>query len=270
MICPCCGKPKKPANIDGLGTALKPAMELIAVARKPISEASVVKNVLHYGTGALNIDGCRVAGGERPLDFHPPKNGADAGAFRSQSRSTIGVTTLGRWPANLVHDGSPEVLAAFPETESGTGAVKRATADGYQANAYGKESRATGTPMVCHGDAGSAARFFYSAKADQDDRLGSKHPTIKPLDLMQWLVRLVTPRGGTCLDPFSGTGTTGEAAWREGMRAILIEREPEYIADIERRMELAANPTKRAAVAKTKNKLDDPNDLPLFSGEAAE
>ena len=113
-------------------------------------------------------------------------------------------------------------------------------------------------------------RFWYGSKADQDDRLASRHPTVKPLDLMQWLVRLVTPKGGTVLDPFAGTGTTGEAAWREGMHAILIEREPEYLADIERRMELAANPTKRTAVAKTKNNLDDPNELPLFKTEAAE
>jgi site-specific DNA-methyltransferase (adenine-specific) len=131
-------------------------------------------------------------------------------------------------------------------------------------------------------DSGSAARFFasfpadedvkrfwYGSKADGDDRLGSSHPTVKPIALMQWLVRLVTPRNGTVLDCFAGTGTTGEAAWREGMRAILVEREPEYIADIERRMELAANPTKRAAVAKTKNQLDDPNELPLFKTECA-
>jgi hypothetical protein len=108
-------------------------------------------------------------------------------------------------------------------------------------------------------------RLHYTAKADADDRLGSKHPTVKPLDLMQWLVRLVTPKNGTVLDPFAGTGTTGEAAWREGMRAILIEREEEYQADIARRMELATQPTKRAAVAKTKNKLERPEDLPLFA-----
>jgi DNA modification methylase len=121
------------------------------------------------------------------------------------------------------------------------------------------------------GDTGSAARFFYTAKADAEDRLGSKHPTVKPLDLMQWLVRLVTPKGGTVLDPFAGTGTTGEAAWREGCRAILIEREDEYQADIARRMELATQPTKRAAVAASKNKLERAEDLPLFNmlGEKA-
>jgi len=115
----------------------------------------------------------------------------------------------------------------------------------------------------------SARRLFYSSKADAEDRLGSKHPTVKPLDLMQYLVRLVTPPGGLVLDPFAGTGTTGEAAWREGMRAVLIEREPEYQADIARRMDLAANPTKRAAVAKSKNNLQGAEGTPLFGGEAA-
>jgi hypothetical protein len=96
------------------------------------------------------------------------------------------------------------------------------------------------------GDSGSAARFFYTAKADADDRLGSKHPTVKPVDLMQWLCRLVTPKGGTVLDPFAGTGTTGEAAFREGFNAVLIEREEEYQADIRRRMALVmAGPDER-------------------------
>ena len=104
-------------------------------------------------------------------------------------------------------------------------------------------------------------------RSDSDDRLGSKHPTVKPVDLMQYLVRLVTPKGGTVLDPFGGTGTTGEAAWREGRNAILIEREPEYQADIALRMELAVNPTKRDAVAKTKRNLASSDDLPLFARE---
>jgi len=112
-------------------------------------------------------------------------------------------------------------------------------------------------------------RLFYSSKADAEDRLGSKHPTVKPLDLMQYLVRLVTPPGGLVLDPFAGTGTTGEAAWREGMRAVLIEREPEYQADIARRMDLAENPTKRAAVAKSKNNLQGAEGTPLFGTDAA-
>jgi len=115
---------------------------------------------------------------------------------------------------------------------------------------------------------GSAARFFYTAKADADDRAGAKHPTVKPLDLMQYLVRLVTPTGGVVLDPFAGTGTTGEAAWREGFSAILIEREAAYCDDIRRRMALAlAGPDERAAaIVKARGKVAGAG--PLF-GDAA-
>jgi DNA modification methylase len=88
-------------------------------------------------------------------------------------------------------------------------------------------------------DSGSAARFFYSAKADKQDRIGSKHPTVKPVDLMSWVCRLITPPGGVVLDPFAGSGSTGEAAWREGFTCHLIEREEEYQADIAERLRLA-------------------------------
>ena len=109
----------------------------------------------------------------------------------------VGDTDLGRWPANIIHDGSDEVVAAFPA---------------------------------------NAARFFYSAKASKAERQGSKHPTVKPVALMQYLCRLVTPPGGTVLDPFAGTGTTGQAAREEGFNAILIEQEAEYVEDIRRRL----------------------------------
>lgn len=147
------------------------------------------------------------------------------------------IEKMGRWPANIVHDGSDEVLAAFPDTSAS--AVRRPS---------GKDDRGVpGFVMRRHDtvergidDAGgSASRFFYTAKADAIDRLGSKHPTVKPVDLMQWLVRLVTPKGGLVLDPFAGSGSTGEAAWREGMRCVLIEREEEYQNDIRKRMSLA-------------------------------
>jgi site-specific DNA-methyltransferase (adenine-specific) len=118
-------------------------------------------------------------------------------------------------------------------------------------------------------DSGSAARFFYTCKADSFDRVGSKHPTVKPLDLMQYLVRLITPRGGTCLDPFAGTGTTGEAAFREGMRAVLIEREAEYCADVRRRMVLAlAGPDERARESTKARGLVEENPGPLFEWKA--
>ena len=126
-------------------------------------------------------------------------------------------------------------------------------------------------PHAARGDSGSAARFFYTAKADADDRVGSKHPTVKPVDLIQYVVRLVTPIGGLVVDPFAGTGTTGEACIREGVRAVLIEREPEYQDDIRRRMRLAtAAPDERrreSIRAKTK---DEPVDSgPLFGGSAS-
>jgi DNA modification methylase len=243
------GFPKSHNIGDGRGTALKPAHEPIVLARKPLT-GTVKANVEAHGTGALNIDGCRVEGDPKPYGNMTPSEGwrlhkrrdGEASADRryTENGSTNGPrggSPAGRWPANVIHDGSEEVLDAFPDgLTSGTGAVKQGSGTGYQANAYGKESRAAGTPNVEYGDTGSAARFFYTAKADKQDRLGSKHPTVKPIDLMAYLCRLVTPKGGTILDPFAGSGSTGMACLREGFECILIEREPQYIADIENRI----------------------------------
>lgn len=264
------------------GQALKPAIEPIYMGQKPFSMKNGAANILKHGTGALNIGACRVetadwdaASMERANSPGSARNVAVAATEGKFGRPTISGpmdTSLGRWPANLIHDGSDEVFAAFPEAPGQAAAVtgSEPTANGFSGTVYGyggKAQRATAEPR---NDSGSAARFFYQAKADSADRLGSKHPTVKPLDLMQYLCRLVTPPGGTVLDPFAGTGTTGEAAWREGFKAILIEREAEYLADIARRMELAVLPTKRAAVAKTKNNLMGAEGTPLFSQEAAE
>jgi site-specific DNA-methyltransferase (adenine-specific) len=453
------------------GQALKPAIEPIFMGQKPFSEVNGTSNILLHGTGAINIDGCRVG----DADTRNVKRGG-GNDFPHENDSWTPTSVLvgsasGRWPANLIHDGSDEVMDAFPAgLTSGTPGIKRGGNDGA---AYGAESRAPGTQMGGFGDTGSAARFFYTAKADADDRIGSKHPTVKPVDLMQYLCRLVTPprvvefvcdtcnntphdrktntseesplrdlpdsvqaegqwargevlqpsvrveepaasratlravrddipaeegrseallfagmrnevvgasqaqtpysdnsrissalssgasdgeqaglldgaplhnggalgaqstadgggashqrsegrqsnrqsssddegsarpdektasahnnhmsalrgenkterrcpacnsplrrveRPGVVLDPFAGTGTTGEAAWREGFKAVLIEREPEYQADIARRMDLAVKPTKRAAVAKSKNNLMGAEGTPLFGGEAA-
>jgi site-specific DNA-methyltransferase (adenine-specific) len=257
--------------IDGVkwGTALKPAWEPIVLARKPLI-GTVAENVLEHGTGALNIDGCRVETDESIVATRNIALGSSgAGVFGAATVPGIYEQQPGgRWPANIIHDGSDEVLAAFPDTAPGT-VGNRGLDTGIQGGKFAAGERAPWVDKIAgHADSGgSAARFFYTAKADADDRIGSKHPTVKPLDLMQYLVRLVTPPGGTVLDPFAGTGTTGEAAWREGMKAVLIEREAEYQADIARRMELAENPTKRAAVAKSKNNLKGAEGTPLFPDE---
>lgn len=253
---------------QGWGTATKPALEPICLARKPLSEKTVAANVLRWGTGALNIDGCRVQGAKTP---------APVGVFVGSSIGPTGhngardssADSLGRWPANVIHDGSEEVIAAFPQTTSGTfsGHRNEPKTNGI----YGGFALQDEAGHV--GDSGSAARFFYTAKADADDRLGSSHPTVKPVDLMQWLVRLVTRKGGLVLDPFAGTGTTGEACIREGMRAVLIEREEKFVADIHRRMALAMSGPEERARATIKEKIktgrlkDDPG--PLFAETAA-
>jgi DNA modification methylase len=190
----------------------------------------------------------------------------------------IGKSTWERLPDDLQrlfnrlpNLGSEEVIAAFPDAPGQQGALTgnepSPTFSG--SHIYGSMARTeASTPR---GDVGSAARFFYTAKADADDRLGSKHPTVQPVDLMQWLVRLVTPKGGLVLDPFAGTGTTAEACFREGMRCVLVERETEYQSDIRRRMALVlAGPDERlreSIKAKTKDRPVDAGPLFGFSSE---
>jgi site-specific DNA-methyltransferase (adenine-specific) len=390
----------------GWGTALKPAWEPICLARKPLV-GTVAENVLEHGTGALNVDGCRVATADEL------GNGVTAstatvgyeGGFRTVRTEGDG---LGRWPANLMHDGSAEVVAAFPETASG---FKSGGDYARETGVHAGGQRLDGS--ACYADSGSAARFFasfpgedeqwnghassaassinlqseaaasalanalerstldvvlslesyrahstsvtasdlsaicasvigmirnfavepwlarlqgelilsvgpvrvaatrdptgimttilsrpqsngfvevvtfdciaingvpgapdcarrlfYSAKADADDRIGSRHPTVKPVDLMAWLCRLITPPGGVVLDPFAGTGTVGEAAWREGFRAVLVELDPDSVADIHRRLEHAlSGPDERArAIVKARGEVESPDGLPLFGG----
>ncbi len=240
---PCqCPRPQDAAVSDaarqweGWGTALKPAMELICLARKPL-DGTVAGNVLAHGTGALNIDGCRIATDETPSanrrNGKPP--GRELGSWANDRRSAETYAAerpgelLGRWPANVCHDGSEEVVSAFPDSASCNSPSSAAPVGSILGGA-----RSQGA--IYPGEKGSAARFFYSSKADADDRLGSKHPTVKPVDLMRWLVRLVTPPGGTVLDPFAGSGTTGMACMAEGLDCILVEREAEYVADIRKRL----------------------------------
>ena len=190
---------------QGWGTALKPALEPITVARKPL-RGTVAENVMQHGTGGINVDGCRIACFDKSkfpagtISTTEAVFGRGAGRYADRAR-TEDANPQGRWPANLIHDGSDEVVGLFPED----------------------------------GDA-SAARFFYCAKADASERRNSKHPTIKPVALMRYLVRLVTPPGGLVLDPFGGSGTTAEAARLEHCRYLLMELSPEYCADAAERL----------------------------------
>jgi len=246
---------------EGWGTALKPSWEPICFARKPLI-GTVAQNVLEHGTGAINIDGCRI---ETDDEAKPRVNQKQDEYFSGKKPITqIPFQNGGRWPANIVHDGSDEVVAAFPNIKTSKATVTSKPGS-VSVHGAGLPSH-TGT--YGFDESGSAARFFYTAKADKQDRMGSKHPTVKPVDLMQWLCRLITPPGGTVLDPFAGSGSTGEAAWREGFQCVLIEREPEYQADIRRRMTLClAGPEERARESIKAKIGDRPIDAgPLFGG----
>lgn len=219
------------AEWAGWGTALKPAWEPICVARKAL-DGTVAGNVLKHGTGALNVDGCRVAHTSdddlaTSLAKNPGRTDTVTSAVYGAGRPQQSVNADGRWPANVLHDGSAEVVSQFPQANGGHWS-------GQTPSLTGRQAGPTDGQRVA--EDGSAARFFYAAKAGPYDRFASKHPTVKPVDLMRWLARLVTPPGGLILDPFAGTGTTGAAAMAEGFGCILMEREAEYVADIERRI----------------------------------
>lgn len=276
------GKTELGKKYSGYGTALKPAYEPILMCRKPLV-GTVAKNVIEYGTGGINIDACRVSvpegedlSGIKPRDITKlntkrndeteeeaalrKKNGTEA-----VEEAKNKLISLGRFPANVIHDGSDEVLSLFPDTKSSSGSFK--------ASDY--EERETATPFtrgdfVGYGDKGSAARFFYCAKASKKDRnegceslqekqyssdgrekeienafqrnksvSNNNHPTVKPTSLMRYLVRLVCPEGGTVLDPFNGSGSTGKAAILEGFSYIGIEMDPDYITISECRLKHA-------------------------------
>ncbi len=234
---------KEGQEFDGFGTALKPAMELVCLSRKPLSERTVAANVLKWGTGALNVDGCRVGaeGGTRGCNAGP-SNGIFGDGLNGKRGTPI--DGLGRWPANTITDGSDEVVGMFPQCKTGGPGF---TKENHNSPVYNGPASSRDRTTVGYNDAGSAARFFYSSKADRDERFSSRHPTIKPVDLIRYLIRLVTPKDGLVLDPFAGSGTTGEAAFLENMQAVLIERESEYCEDIRRRMKwVKAHPDDRA------------------------
>ncbi|RQS84360.1 site-specific DNA-methyltransferase [Burkholderia seminalis] len=277
----------KSKNLDGdwngWGTALKPAHEPICVARKPLV-GTVEANVLAHGTGALNIDACRIETADNLNGGAYAKEGGRAvsqslhgDSGMNQPGKTTGrefVQPLGRWPANVIHDGSDEVLTAFPDAP---GQIADANTDQNRIknrHAYGQmrageasadrrytdvgSTNFAAKPGARRFDTGSAARFFYCAKASRADRNdgvggsaapavktnatmrereiadwparnGNHHPTVKPTDLMAYLCRLVTPPGGTVLDPFMGSGSTGKACAREGFAFVGIDVTPEFV-----------------------------------------
>lgn len=228
------GFPKSLNLGNGWGTALKPAHEPICLARKPLSEKTVAENVLKYRTGGINIDGSRIT-----TDESLNQGASNLGYHGVQQARQTAQNLAGRFPANLIHDGSPEVLAEFPNTGMSVGGRSGHTAaysGGYKQEFYGDQKPG-------FGDSGSAARFFYCAKASKQERGESNnHPTVKPLALMRYLIRLVTPSKGIVLDPFSGSGSTLVAAKELGFNFVGIEREQEYIEIARRRVAVAAQP----------------------------
>lgn len=270
---------------EGWGTALKPAWEPIALARKPLT-GTVAANLAEWGVGAINVDGCRVEGVPEQTRFDPAKHQHDGWRMSATGAETYakamgrdweassdrrytdegatnfgllpgprGGSPLGRWPANILHDGSDKVLAAFPDAKGQQGYVGPKHGERLSKGIYGDfGARPDSHPRV--EEETSAARFFYCAKASRADRdaglvgapfgpqfkhgttlrkvedtpkKGNTHPTVKPTTLMQWLCRLITPPGGIVLDPFMGSGSTGKAAVIEGFQFIGCEREDEYM-----------------------------------------
>ncbi|MBV4553100.1 site-specific DNA-methyltransferase [Pseudomonas sp. SWRI102] len=271
----------------GWGTALKPALEPITVARKPFA-GTVAANVAAHGTGALNIDACRIHSADAQASEYTQKRMAPGhvvnatGAWKQDAQFT-GMLKAGRWPANIIHDGSAEVVEAFPDAPGQLAAASTSNTQRAGQNVYGNMKRGRGTeasanrenagvvgfqmkPGARRLDSGSAARFFYCAKTSRKDRNegllcsstpavttdatmrdcetaewstrnGNSHPTVKPTDLMAYLLRLVTPPGGVALDPFMGSGSTGKAAMREGFQFIGCEIDEQYAAIARARIE---------------------------------
>jgi site-specific DNA-methyltransferase (adenine-specific) len=223
---------------EGWGTALKPACEPILLARKPLAESNVAANVLKWGTGGLNIDGCRIPG--MPPTTTQGKSSHIYGGghgFAPEGQQVSQPSELGRWPANVLLD---EEAAGMLDEQSGDrpGMPRTTKRRGDAPKGYGIGVAPDDASMSPgYGDSGGASRFFYCPKAPKAERgKGNKHPTVKPLALMQWLVRLVTPPNGVVLDPFCGSGSTLIAAVREGHSFVGIDIDREYCAIAEQRL----------------------------------
>lgn len=279
-------------HLEDWGTALKPAMEPITMARKPLI-GTIAENWMEHGTGALNIGGCRIetngeamraGAGAIPcrndpaVPRVPPGRQGEASADRSYQDSGAtdfamkpgprGGAAAGRWPANLVHDGSDDVLEHFPDDAGAASPVTVRNGDKFRSTFGAFKGDIDEEGSTFQGDEGSAARFYYCAKASVMDReegldlfvrrpvafgnqaqaevergnlehkgnsgmntikmRANAHPTVKPTTLMRWLCRMVTPPGGLVLDPYAGSGSTGKAAMLEGFRFIGMELESEH------------------------------------------
>jgi site-specific DNA-methyltransferase (adenine-specific) len=260
---------------EGWGTALKPALEPIILARKPLSEKTIVENVLRWGTGGINIDDCRIEI-DKSKESDNRVNGNCENIYRGTNKNKFFtglngiesklVSEKGRFPSNFIHDGSEEVLQNFPYTKSSgdrKGEIINSSARSW------KNSSVKGISHIDYTDEGSASRFFYCAKPSEkerslglernefvrhsdrtkDDGVGGDnprnrsnnekqnfHPTVKPLELMKYLIKLVTPKNGIVLDPFMGSGTTGVACKFEDFGFIGIELMPEYFQIAETRI----------------------------------
>jgi site-specific DNA-methyltransferase (adenine-specific) len=234
------GFPKSHNLGDGWGTALKPSWEPIALCRKPL-EGTNAANMAKHGVGGLNIDACRIEG---PMDgVWGSSNASCANTFNGSPEAPeyrSAPHAGGRWPANICHDGSDDVLSAFPDAPGQLYTVKGTEPSSPFANVYGDMPNRAGSAEP-RGDSGSAARFFYCAKATTEERgEGNNHPTVKPVALMRWLCRLVTPKGGTVLDPFMGSGSTALACDAEQFDFIGCELSPAYAEIARKRIASAA------------------------------
>jgi len=281
------------SKYEGWGTALKPAMELWTLCRKPLSEKTIAKNVLKYGTGGINIDGCRVnLNGEK----QPTGSGNSCGENATSwdvAKSSGGnggnkTSSLGRFPANLIHDGSDEVVGLFPDSNGSGKARKLQRSVKPEQDGWGMNKNSADEVKLPDAGSGSASRFFYCAKASKSERnkgldgfeekertprgnnqgvrycvdcgltdnykndhskcsgkfeyklskpMKNNHPTIKPINLMRYLCRLITPKGGTILDPFMGSGSTGIGAKLENFNFIGIELDEDYFNIAKSRIE---------------------------------
>lgn len=229
---------------DGYGTALKPANEPICLARKPLSEKTIVDNVLKWGVGGINVDGCRVDG--KPRTTHKDGNvvtcEAASGHMKGKKPHGPEPGPQGRFPANIILD---EKAAEMLDEQSGE---LKTNSTGKGNNVNGSKNINIGggiTPAGIKSETGGASRFFYVAKASKRERNEGLdvengetnfHPTVKPIKLMQYLTRLVTPKDGTVLDPFMGSGTTGIACKKEGFDFVGIELSQEYFEIAEKRL----------------------------------